>query len=87
MMLQITLTMGIMIRPSLFQNPYVAAPLIASILVSNAGSYWMLYQAVRYERRVGKYALLSFVPFLFVWYSLVRVPLRRKFQTKSDFVR
>ncbi len=87
MMFLIALTMGVAIRPSLFQNPYVAGPLIVCILVSNAGSYWMLYQAVRYERRVGKYVLLSFVPFLFVWYFLVRVPLRKEFQAKSDFIR
>ena len=87
MMFLIALTMGVMLRPSLSQNPYVAGPLIACILASNAGSYWMLYKAVRYERRVGKYALLSFVPFLFVWYLLVRVPIRKEFQTKSDFIR
>ena len=87
MMFLIALTMGVMLRPSLSQNPYVAGPLIACILVSNAGSYWMLYQAVRYERRVGKYAFLSFVPFLFVWYFLVRVPLRKEFHAKSDFIR
>ena len=47
MMFLIALTMGVMIRPSLSQNPCVAGPLIACILVSNTGSYWILYQAVR----------------------------------------
>ena len=47
----------------------------------------MLYQAVRYERRVGRFVLLSFVPFMFVWYSLVRVPLRKEFQGDSEFIR
>jgi len=47
----------------------------------------MMYQAVRYERRVGRYVLLAFIPFMFVWYSLVRVPLHKAFQRNSDFIR
>ncbi len=47
----------------------------------------MIYQAVRHEKRVGKYVLLSFVPFMFVWYSLVRVPLRKEFQGESNVIR
>ena len=47
----------------------------------------MMYQAVRYEKRVGKYVVLAFIPFMFVWYSLVRIPLREEFQRKSDFIR
>jgi hypothetical protein len=78
---------GILIRPSLFQNKFIVLFFIPLTFVANIGSYWMLYQAVRYERRVGKYVLLAFVPFMFVWYSLVRVPLRKEFQDKSDFIR
>jgi len=36
----------------------------------------MLYQSIRYEKQVGRYVLLSFVPFMFVWYRLVRYRLR-----------
>jgi hypothetical protein len=78
---------GAWIRPFLFQNIYFILFLMGFMFVANIGSFWMLYQAVRYERRVGKYVLLSFVPFMFVWYSLVRVPLRREFQGKSEFIR
>lgn len=81
------LMFGIMLRPSLLQNSFVAAPLIIGILVSNFGSYWMIYQSIRYERRVGRYVLLSFIPFMFIWYSLVRVPLRKEFQGTSPFIR
>ena len=40
------------------------------------GAYWMIYQAIRYEPRVGWFVLLAFVPFMFVWYRLVRYPNR-----------
>jgi hypothetical protein len=78
---------GVWVRPLLFQNIYVALLLVCFISIANIGSFWMIYQAVRYERRVGKYVLLSFVPFMFVWYSLVRVPLHKEFQNKSEFIR
>ena len=42
------------------------------------GAYWMIYQAIRYELRVGWFVLLAFVPFMFIWYRLVRYPNRPK---------
>jgi len=71
----------------LLQNLFVELFLVSLILTANFGSFWMMYQAVRYERRVGRYVLLAFVPFMFVWYSLVRVPLRKGLQTNSEFIR
>ncbi len=65
-------------RPTVLRNFFFAAFLFTFLLIHNLGAFWMLYQAVRYEKRVGKYVLLSFVPFMFVWYSLVRYPLRRE---------
>jgi hypothetical protein len=56
-------------------------------MTANFGSFWMMYQAVRYEHRVGRYVLLAFVPFMFVWYSLVRVPFRKEMQRDSPFIR
>jgi len=87
MCIYVILFFTLWIRPSLLENTYVALLLICFILVGNIGGFWMIYQAVRYERQVGKYFLLAFVPFMFVWYSLVRVPLRKEFQGKSDFIR
>jgi hypothetical protein len=83
----VVLVGGVSIRPELFKSECIAAALYFLVLAQNVGGYWMLYQAVRYERRLGKYVLLSLVPFLFVWYSLVRIPLRREFQGNSSFVR
>jgi hypothetical protein len=65
-------------RPSLLQMPVLAYPLVILILVLNLGGLWMIYQSIRYERKVLRYLLLSFVPFMFIWYRLVRYPLRRE---------
>ena len=67
----------VLLRPNLFRYSFVSAALIILSLASNTGAFWMLYQAIRYEKRVARYVLLSFVPFMFIWYSLVRYPLRR----------
>ena len=64
-------------RPYLFRYFFVSAALMTLSLASNTGAFWMLYQVVRYEKRVARYVLLSLVPFMFIWYSLVRYPLRR----------
>jgi hypothetical protein len=65
-------------RPQIPHGFFFAGFLFAYIFVANLGSFWMLYQAIRYEKRVGRYVLLSLVPFMFVWYLLVRYPLRRE---------
>jgi hypothetical protein len=78
---------GSWVKPLLFQNAFIVLFLICFLLAGNFGAFWMMYQAVRYERRVGKYVLLAFVPFMFVWYAIVRLPLRGEFQGKSDFIR
>ena len=65
-------------NPTFLQYRFVALSFVLSILFHNLGAFWMLYQAIRYEKRVVRYVVLSFVPFLFVWYRLVRYPLRRE---------
>jgi hypothetical protein len=72
------LVLAAAIRPSIFKNPVVSVTLFISMFVSSIGSYWMLYQSIRFERRVLRYAALSFIPFLSVWYLLVRYRLRRE---------
>jgi hypothetical protein len=67
------------LRPqTLPRNPFFEVFLVSFIFVANMGAYWMLYQSLRYEKRVGRYVLLSMVPFMFVWYLLVRYPLRQE---------
>jgi hypothetical protein len=87
MLIYLLLLFGLFVRPRLLSNFYFALPLIGLSTVNNFGALWMIYQAIRYERRIRRYFLLAFVPFMFVWYSLVRVPLRKEFQQNSEFIR
>lgn len=70
--------LAICFSPSLIQKPVLALPLVILMLVHNIGAFWMIYQSIRYERKVLRYVLLSLVPFMFIWYRLVRYPLRRE---------
>lgn len=87
MCIYLLLLFGSIVRPRLIQNFRFGVFLFCFVLFGNLGSFWMMYQAVRYEKRVAKYVALAFVPFMFVWYSLVRVPLREEFHRNSDFIR
>ena len=69
MCIYLLLFFGVWVRPFLFQNIYIVVFLMCFTFIASIGGFWMIYQAVRYERRVEKYVLLSFIPFMFVWYS------------------
>lgn len=75
------------VRPFVVSNLFIMIPFFFLHLLAVVGTFWMLYQAVRYERRVLRYVLLAGIPFMFVWYSLVRVPLRKEFSRSSPFIR
>ena len=68
----------ISVRPAIVGSPLFAIPFALLILIHNLGVLWMMYHAIRYEQRVARYFILSFVPFMFIWYRLVRYPLRRE---------
>jgi hypothetical protein len=87
MVVFVALFTGGWVRPSLMQNSYVVGCLALLIVLQDIGAFWMVYQAVRYEERQVRYAILAFIPFIFIWYSLVRVPLRKQFQSNSQFIR
>ena len=66
------------IQPS-SQSPLLSAVLVLMFLGSfatNIGAVWMMYQAIRYEENAKRYFFLAFIPFMFVWYRLVRFPIR-----------
>jgi hypothetical protein len=87
MAIYVLLFLAVAARPTLFfENNYVVAILMILFLANNLGAYWMLYQAVRYEKRVLKYAAMAFIPSMFIWYALVRLPLRKEFGN-SPFIR
>lgn len=82
-----SLIFGVCVRPPILRNLPILLSFMCLHLTNVFGTFWMMYQAVRYERRVLRYALLAAVPFMFVWYSLVRVPLRREFQGQGECIR
>jgi len=61
MCVYVLLLFGSIVRPRLLQNFHFGVFLFCFVFFGNLGSFWMMYQAVRYERRVGRYVLLSFV--------------------------
>jgi len=87
MSVYVLLLFGISMRSWILQTPSVLIFFVCLHMTAAFGAFWMLYQAVRYERKVLRYALLAGVPFMFVWYSLVRVPLRKEFGENSQFIR
>ena len=68
----------ISLQPHILHNFFALVFLVSFVFTANVGTFWMLYQAIRYEERVGRYVLLALVPFMFVWYLLVRHRLRRE---------
>jgi hypothetical protein len=50
--------------------------LMVATFAANLGSFWMLYQSVRYEIRPLSFILFSFIPFSFVWYYFQRYSKR-----------
>jgi len=45
--------------------------------VAQLGSYWMMYQSIRYEIRPLRFFLLAFLPLSFIWYYFERYTNRR----------
>jgi hypothetical protein len=64
-------------RQRAFSKPYIAFPWFFMMFASNCGSFWVLYQAWRYEKRPLRYALLACIPYSFFWYYLARVQRRK----------
>jgi hypothetical protein len=73
----------LMLKPSIMTKPFIILVVMVMIMSCDFGALWMLYQSVRYEERVGRYALLSFIPFMFIWYRLVRYPIRPELVRKA----
>ena len=55
----------------------LSVPFALLAAVSNIGSYWMMYQAIRYEVRPLRFFLLAFLPLACVWYYFERYANRR----------
>ena len=48
------------------------------------GAFWMIYRAIRYERRPVRYVALAFVPLSFLWYYVERVRPSNKSRTTGN---
>lgn len=56
---------------------FVVALVAIAAYISQFGTDWMLYQAVRYEVRPFRFVLLAFLSLAFVWYYVERYAKRR----------
>jgi hypothetical protein len=66
---------------------FVVALVAIAAFISQFGTYWMLYQAVRYEVRPFRFVLLAFLPLAFVWYYVERYAKRRTASRLSVAIR
>ena len=63
--------------PALLDSRVFLGLVMLVYTIGPLGAFWMLYQVIRYERRVGKYVVIAFVPFVFIWYYLGRYRMRQ----------
>jgi ABC-type Na+ efflux pump permease subunit len=67
-------------------NPLVLMPLLGLFGIAPIGGFWMMYQAIRYEKSpFPLIGLAAFIPFAFVWYYLERYRPDRERRTPERF--
>jgi hypothetical protein len=54
-------------------NPAVLFAFVALFAIPPFGAFWMMYMAIRYEKKPFPMILLAFIPFTFVWFYFERV--------------
>ena len=54
-------------------NPLMLFAFVSLFALPPLGAFWMLYVAIRYEKKPLPIVLLAFVPFTFMWYYFERV--------------
>lgn len=62
-------------------HPAILFALFVLFALPPAGSFWMMYISIRYEKTPLPMILLAFIPFTFLWYYFERVrpgKLRRR---------
>ena len=63
----------ILLSPWKPQNSLELFAVMVVFMGNPIGSFWMIYRAIRYERRSAPYIVLAFVPLSFLWYYVERV--------------
>ncbi len=64
--------------PDLSKNQSVVFFVVVWFSIGPLGAYWMLYQVIRFERKVFPLVIFAFVPYAFIWYYLERYRQRRE---------
>jgi len=65
------------LNPGRFHPLHIFVILVC--LAVPVGSFWMFVQVIDHETQPKTWILFSIVPFMFLWYRLVRYPERPKF--------
>jgi hypothetical protein len=65
-------------------HPLMLFAFVVLFAVPQIGAFWMLYVAIRYEKKPFPMLLLAFIPFSFLWYYFERVR-RGKLKRSGDF--
>jgi hypothetical protein len=77
---------GLMILLTLVTRNPLAAQIPAFLAACAVpGAVWLVYQAVRYEKRPGLYLLMAIVPFSFIWYYFGRFKTRTSEPARPSF--
>jgi hypothetical protein len=63
----------IMVTQPLGRNPLFMALFVFIFATPPLGAFWMMYQAIRYEKAPLLLILLAFLPYTFVWYYFEHV--------------
>jgi len=68
-----SLSFWLVTNPEIPRNPFLIFLLIVVYSSSPIGSFWMLYTAIRYEKRPMPMIFLAFLPFAAFWYYFERI--------------
>ena len=67
-------------------NPFMMLVFIGVFAVAPVGAFWMMYQAIRYEKSpFPLIGLAMFIPFSFVWYYIESYRPDRERRTPERF--
>ena len=57
-----------MVTQPVGRNPLFMALFVFIFAIPPFGTFWMMYQAIRYEKEPFPLILLAFLPYTFLWY-------------------
>jgi hypothetical protein len=72
------------ISPWFPRSPLAEDLIVVFFSAPSVGAFWMIYMAIRHERRPLAYILLAFIPYTFLWYYFDRVRPRKFVLRQGD---